>query len=409
MATYLFLFLILASTLGLIVLVGLRYKFLVPFVLLAFFFRLGLIFSEYIGIFSIPGGGADARMFTLRALDMSRLPWSELMTKFEPGSAFVYSFYGSVFFKIFGYHPLILPFLNLMAGTLVVIVISVTSYNIWNKKAAQGTALLMALYPFTAFNSAIALREEFSILAFVCGVYFLVRWLQGKSNVAVVLSLVFFAIATTYHGGWVAAIVGLGIYFVLILAKAVPKLANGERVTKNFFGKVITSSVMLVLVMAIAASGVSLGKGIAVGTSESGGFTEMVESRFEGDPRGGSAYPGPIASGNPFTQPWLIPARIIYFLYAPFPWDLKSPRHLFGLVAAFLYFFLSWRVFKGWKDIKRKPECLALLIILVTLTFVFAIGVTNIGTALRHKTKFVSLFILLAASSFDTLKIKLRK
>ncbi|HSH48962.1 MAG TPA: hypothetical protein VK991_10295, partial [Halomonas sp.] len=86
-----------------------------------------------------------------------------------------------------------------------------------------------------------------------------------------------------------------------------------------------------------------------------------------------------------------------------------SPRHLLGLVSSVLYGFLAWRVFRGWGRLTQREEGLALLFIFGAITFVFALGVNNIGTAIRHKTKLLGLFVILAASSFDYLRGKLRR
>jgi 4-amino-4-deoxy-L-arabinose transferase-like glycosyltransferase len=101
--------------------------------------------------------------------------------------------------------------------------------------------------------------------------------------------------------------------------------------------------------------------------------------------------------------------RIVYFTFSPFPWDLRSPRQVLGLLASAMYFFLAWRLYKGWHLVRRREECLALMFMAGALIFVFAIGVTNFGTAIRHRTKFLAICTLLAASSFDKLTVRLRR
>ncbi|WP_227368692.1 hypothetical protein [Halomonas sp. M20] len=409
MATYLLLVLLCALCLFIVLYAKIRYKFLAEIVLIALIFRLALVYADYYGFFAIPGG-SDAGTFTDQARLWSALSWSDLLANFEPGSSKNYSAFGGVFYKIFGYHELMLPFLNVLSGTLIVFITGVVIYKMWGRVAAQWGSSILALYPFAAFNSAIALREEISILAFAVGLYFLTKWLREESQVSIFFSLGFFGVATSIHPGWVGALVGLGCYSLYQFLRAIPLFFNGARVNFSYLGKLSTSLVIIILAFSFSAGGVSLGKGIEVGSDDqAGGVGELIESRFSRQATGGSAYPSAIATGDPFSQPWLIPARIVYFVFSPFPWDIRSPHHLIGFISTIMYFFLVWRIFKGWSRIKRKQECLALLLMLGALTFVFAIGVTNIGTAIRHKTKFLLLFVVLAASSFDTLKIKLRK
>ncbi|MEA3250997.1 MAG: hypothetical protein U9Q35_05385 [Pseudomonadota bacterium] len=406
MTAYLFLILLFTTAFSITIIYGIKYRSLAVLFLLSLVFRIGLLFLDYSGAFSLPGGGNDAQTFVDKAQSWSELNWSSIFQTFGMSHSYNYSVIGALVFKIFGYHDLILPALNLVAGTIIVVLTGAITYRMWGERAAQVAVLIMAVYPYSAFNSAIALREEISILAFVTGLYFLVKWLREESIVGIYICLLFFALATMIHPGWVAAILGVGAYTFFLLLKAVPQIARGSQVTRRYLGKLILSTSILVLTIGlVSAGGVTLGKGISIGTDKAS-ITQQIESEFVGEPVGGSSYPVAIATGNPITQPWLIPARIVYFLFSPFPWDIKSPVHLFGFISSGLYVFLVWRIFKSWKKIKHKQECLALLIMLAVLIFVFAIGVTNIGTAIRHKTKFLVLFVVLAAASFDTMKIK---
>lgn len=407
MASYLFMTIITLLALGVALFVGLRYRFLLVVLLLAFFFRVALLFIHHYGLFSIPGGDADALNMTHKAWVWSMQEWPALLDEYSNAGSYVYSFFGAILFKLFGYHDLILPLLNLLAGILVVTLTGIIVNRIWGARPAQLSALIMGLYPFAAFNSVIALREEPSILAFMFGLYFLVKWLQEESRAGIYLCLVFFGLATMIHPGWIAAILGVGIYALLLLFKALPRIVRGSPVTRGYFRNILTAGSIVILSLMLSAAGeVSLGKGISLGSEEET-VAELIESQFMGVPQGGSAYPTVIATGDPFSQPWLIPARIVYFLFSPFPWDISSPQHALGLISTVLYFFLTWKIFKNWKTIRHRQECVALLIILALLIFVFAIGVTNIGTAIRHKTKFLALFIIIAAVSFDSIRFRL--
>jgi hypothetical protein len=379
-------------------------------VFLAFLFRLVLIFLDYHGIFMIPGARHDASVFTERAFYLSSLSHEEFWDNFRARGATLYSFTGAWVMRGVGSHQLIMPAMNLFTGVLVVGITALIALKIWGERAAVIAGAIMALYPFAAFNSAIALREEFAILFFVGGLYFFVKWVRLESVIGIYLALALWALATALHPGWLGAFVGLALYLLYIVVSMVGKSVSGAWTSRLFvvrFGNSL-AVFMLAVLFFVASGGLTLGKGIEVGGEAEGGVAEMIESRFERDPRGGSAYPGAIATGNPYTQPWLIPARIVYFHFSPFPWDVRSPRHVLGLLSSWLYLFLAWRVYKGWDNLKHKEECVAMLFIFGALTFIFAIGVTNVGTAIRHKTKLLALFVILAASSFDRLRFRFR-
>ncbi len=321
-----------------------------------------------------------------------------------------YPWLGGVLQKIVGQSELMLISTSFLFGHIIVVVISVIVYQLWGRRQAIMAAYIMALYPFAAFNSVLAMREEVSIMFFSVGLYFFIRWIRGISPLGLLSSGIFFVFAISFHPGWVGAFVGIALYLIYFLYRAV-KTNDGGRVTKLHAFKILLALGMLVGAVGMIAlgDGVSLGKGVEIGGDGESDIGDAIEERFSREARGGSAYPGFIAQGNPYTQPWLIPARIVYFHFSPFPWDLRSPRQVLGLVSSVLYWFLAWRLYRGWHHIKYREEALALLLIFGAITFVFAVGATNIGTAIRHKTKLLGLFVILAAASFDRVRFKLWK
>lgn len=391
--------------------VSCRHRWLIWPLVLAYVFRSLLLILDYFRVFSPPGANADAARFTRVAYEYSLLSWHELFLILDVSRSTFYSWLGAALQKIVGESSYILPATSFLFGHVVVAVTGIITYQLWGKRPAIIASLIVALYPFAAFNSVLAMREEVAIMFFMIGLYHFVRWVGGKSLLGLLWGSVFFGIAVAFHPGWIGAFIGMAAYLMFFLYRAIFKSDTTKSSRLDAF-KVILSSTVLVFSLGMVAfgGGVSLGKGIEIGgEDEEGGIGGAIESRFMREASGGSAYPAFIAQGNPYTQPWLIPARIVYFHFSPFPWDLRSPRHLLGVVSTVLYFFMAWRVYKGWHSIKRKEECIALLLIFGALTFIFAIGVTNVGTAVRHKAKLLGLFLILAASSFNTVRLKLRR
>lgn len=376
----------------------------------AYFIRSFLFLLDYFNIFRPPGANSDALRFTRIAFEWSQMSWENLLSLDSLFNSLFYSWLGAIIMKLVGTSVHILPVMSFLFGYVVIATTSLIAYQLWGKRSALIVAFIMALYPFAAFNSILAMREEVAIMFFVLGLYFFLRWVGGKSLLGLLSGCFFFGLAVLFHPGWVGAFIGVAAYLAFFLYKVVFK-TDTTQVNFHTTVKVLLSSAMLIFSLGMIAlgGGVSLGKGVELGGDEESGIGDAIESRFEGPATGGSAYPSFIAQGNPFTQPWLIPGRIVYFHFSPFPWDIRSIRHLLGVISSLLYMFLAWRVYKGWSTLKNREECVAMLLIFGALTFIFAIGVTNIGTATRHKTKLLSIFVILAASSFHTLSIKLRR
>ncbi|WP_445004374.1 hypothetical protein [Halomonas mongoliensis] len=410
MTQNIFLFLCIALSFLVILVFTSRAKPIFLALLVAWVFRFALLFVDYYGLFQIPG--SDSIAFTNYARHLVELPWPQMLALYDPTHAFNgYAWYGALVMRLVGFHELIMPAMNLLAGSIGLVFSVLIVQQMWGWKAAKIAAWIFALYPFAAFNSAIALREEFAITAFIVGLYYLLRWSRNDSYFGVFIAAAFFGIATSIHPGFVGAFVGMALFMGVRAFRSITVLVRGKGITVSELMNTLGSLVGLAALVGIitVGGGLSLGKGITVGGEDGDdAIVEAIESRFQRDARGGSAYPSFLVTGDPFAQPWLIPGRMVYFHFSPFPWDISSPRHLLGLVSAFLYAFLFYRIYKGWPQLRKRPEHEIMLFMLLGLTFVFAVGVTNIGTAIRHKTKFLVLVVVMAASAFSSLRVKVK-
>ena len=92
-----------------------------------------------------------------------------------------------------------------------------------------------------------------------------------------------------------------------------------------------------------------------------------------------------------------MPIKTIYFIFSPFPWDIKKPSHLMGVFDGFLHILLVYCIFLNRKAIWADPALRIILLILLTYLLVYGVAVGNFGTGIRHRAKFVFIFVLLAA------------
>ena len=97
---------------------------------------------------------------------------------------------------------------------------------------------------------------------------------------------------------------------------------------------------------------------------------------------------------------------MVYFLYSPFPWDIKSPKHLIGLLDAILYLYLSICAFQNRKFLYENSQTRFLFLILISYVFIYSFGVGNFGTGIRHRLKFIVILIAIAAPTIKKIKFK---
>jgi len=93
-----------------------------------------------------------------------------------------------------------------------------------------------------------------------------------------------------------------------------------------------------------------------------------------------------------------IPVRYVTFIFSPFvPWLVRSIWHSVGLIDAFLYLWMFYLLYKYKRIFKFNETAKAILIMILLTILVFSLGVTNVGTAIRHRAKIAPLLIILAS------------
>ena len=122
--------------------------------------------------------------------------------------------------------------------------------------------------------------------------------------------------------------------------------------------------------------------------------------------RGTASWPSWTVPTTPFELLYKGPVRAIYFLFSPFPWDVKRTEHLIAVFDGILYMYLFFLILRNIKIIWRDPVLRVILIILLTYIIVFGFGVGNFGTGLRHRSKFSVMLILLAGPLIKRLRFK---
>jgi len=136
------------------------------------------------------------------------------------------------------------------------------------------------------------------------------------------------------------------------------------------------------------------------------GSFDDVRYFTENRARGGSAYLINMQATN--IVQWLIftPIRMLYFKFSPLPWYWRG----FSDISAFFMnsVLIIATYITVFKSIKIKNETrnllLVMLVLLLTIALMFAWGVSNAGTAIRHREKFISIFIITLALGLDQIK-----
>ena len=121
---------------------------------------------------------------------------------------------------------------------------------------------------------------------------------------------------------------------------------------------------------------------------------------------GGSSYAKYVGNSNSIGNMIIYtPLRIVYFLFSPFPWQWRGITDIIAFLFSSLYFLyilaLSLRNLINPVHIKQKDKQILMMILTIAVVFVYSWGVSNTGTAARHRDKLVPLFAVLWAYSSD--------
>jgi hypothetical protein len=310
----------------------------------------------------------------------------------------LYKWMMSVLYALFGRSALMIQSINVLLGTLIVL-------NTWrlakqlggSEQACRQVAWTVALFPSMIFFSSVLLREVAVTYPLTLAALYLARWYTERRPQLMIGAFAALLASMAFHSGGLAVLLFAGLWLVGAWLR--------EVVTLRFrnFGRSTAALILGVIVVALVLSS---GFGMQKFSGLETGDVVTLGERQDGFSHGRAAYLGDLRADSPMDLVWQAPIRMVYFLFAPFPWMLSEVSDLFGVVDSALFFFLVARVVRRRKTVASVPSAMMILGVFAAMAVVFALGVSNYGTALRHRNKMLPL--LLAAAMVLPLPIPQR-
>ena len=87
----------------------------------------------------------------------------------------------------------------------------------------------------------------------------------------------------------------------------------------------------------------------------------------------------------------------MYFIFSPFPWEIKKISHLFGIFDSVIFAILMFIVVRNRKVIWENLALRTITLVIASYFITFGLVVGNFGTAIRHRAKFIIVVILIIA------------
>ena len=351
-----------------------------------YFLRMFLLLFDIYGksIYQLPNSGADSSDFfrsaqwyagvSIKARDMGAYP--RVM---------------GYIFKFIGVNQLYGQFLMLLCSIVAIhlflAILDLLNIDSLIKKKAL---LIVCLLPNFAILSVLFLREAIVTMLITISLYFFLRWFSDKSLFCLFLSVLVCFCASYFHSGSAGLIVG---YIIVVFLYSSYK----ERFTLSV-SNIIIAAILIIMMgyLFLNYSDILFSKMASVDDiSEIAGTSD----------NGGSSYAKYVGNSSSFKNMviFTIP-RIFYFLFSPFPWQWRGLSDIIAFCFSSMFYFSSARsALENLKYMskKNKDKITAIIIISACIVLVFAWGVSNTGTATRHRDKLVMLFATLYALGMD--------
>ena len=410
-------------------------KGLQGFFLFSYFLRIIILFIDIYmkGIIHVFSSGSDTEDFF------------ERMVLIAHGN----EYHGShLFVRMFGQLYRYIGISRLYAQYIIVlfsmcaILYTVKSMNLLGVtfESKRMSLIVMAVLPTYVCLSCILLRESVIYMLISFSVYYFVKWYCDENDIYLMLAISFSLFASSFHSGCIG--IALGIVLGRVLFDK-----NERRVHITITNIIIGAILLLTFIYIYQQYGnVFFSKFLRIESIEDIGSTKI---------KGGSSYAIYVGdSKTPLRMAIYTIPRVFFYICSPLPFQWRGMADISAFFMNSLFYVLSllktifylhsnqmrkrinvidnhisqnkddvllakkknsylrseldkgekYRMIRdSWRDrgVERKMEeeqsnmVFLLLIICVVTIFIFAWGVTNTGTALRHRDKIASVFVLM--------------
>lgn len=381
-------FLLVAVTGCLVYMMALRSLALVLALSVGLVARVVVGWLDFSGVISLPWSGKDSEAFYAAAVAYHNLDWASHLSEFDPQRSYVFSWVLGWFLRVFGEGEFYLRVINMQLGCLSAII----TYRALlvakvRKKVAFWGASFFLLFPFSIILSSVLLREAVIALGVAVIGFGLVKYYAEGRLFGLLLAVLGSLASALIHGG-----LGALLIVILLLVAAVPPrltlpsgMAGKSLVSLEQRVLIFVFAVFFLAVVLVFADFSKLGNP----TEAWGALNERLDRVADRGSKGESGYPLWLTQNIHNPLYWL--PRFVYFMGAPFPWDW---RNVFDAIAGLVGF--SYIVLCFWSFRARQFGGVFLVLGLVLLAglLLFSVGTDNIGTSIRHRSKFLPLLII---------------
>jgi hypothetical protein len=333
--------------------------------------------------YTIIGSYFDAQGFQDEAINISRIPFGD----WEFRIGWVYSKILGEIYRLFGESWLLGRQFSVLAS-LVSLVILFEIAKFITKKNLELPILILGSVSITSyFFGSMTLREPFQALFLLFGILSIFRYSVDLKSKNAIFALISFFMMGLLHDGLLPYsffLVTLS-YFYFFYEKTVYGISKAA-----LFAFIIGGTLFLMFTNFGNSSSIIS----SLQTNDS--ISVFNDKRIYSDRDAGSNY---AIKGETLNLPTISRLFLNYF-FAPFPWQIRSISDAYVLVENFLRFILMFYSFILFLSNRMNKKISFLLIAYFSLEFLWSLGTTAWGTAIRHHIPAHGILILLGVLGY---------
>lgn len=315
-----------------------------------------------------------------------------------------YSYLLSLVYQLMGVQKITGQFINVFLSIWALKILSsvLKEFKVCDEVRFFVVTLSMFL-PNLTIISSILLRETLIYFLLIISLYFFSVWWMENKKLYFLLALVFSLAASALHAGAMACFAGYLLCFIFVYGK-----------DRRFSFRPATIFLAILFLVGFMAFYQAFGdtffekfKGVS-SAEEIVSHSQTLNSDDGSDDNSSSSYEvGGDSGGGLGSLILLSPVRMLYFIFAPLPWQWRGLNDIFAFCfsavfyAACIYFALR-AIRRGDKD--KNQVVIALLIVGLISMFIMGWGVSSSGSALRHREKFTLIYSAMLGLSLHSLR-----
>ena len=331
---------------------------------------------------TVYGADVDAAGFHILAQEIansSQPSWLAQFGEFEAGAK-AYRQFLAFTYMILGDSLLVGQGLSIIAYVLsnITLLKLIDAFGLSKHRVAL--IILYGILPPSILFTSSTMREAYQMLFFLSSIYWTIKFKRHQSlSSFLILTAAAIGLGLLHNGLVIYAIFlagynlfwGLGISFKYINPRQLVLMAV------SIF--VIPSLIFAWFTLAGSMGGASR----ALVSGDAANYAGTYRERRE---EGRANYDVKLDTSSPIGFATASPLVFLYYMLAPFPWQVRGGLDAYAILEVYLRLFLIYFAVVAWRQSTgaRRDQYQYALIVFLSLEFMWSLGTANWGTAIRH-------------------------